>query len=302
MAVSFFNCTNSVFNITNENNSFSIIIPGHWQTETAGKTIDELNKLLVLKSLELHVNDVRKRGNIIKIADNKYKLSDFDTQKNEILEEIRNVKYNDLKDLVYRMQLTYDDIIDVLDLKYIPTKRRGYSIEPNIYNVVDINNTLKIVLPDNVKIKVTIDERKHKTVLKINQTLIFTNKSFFYTMLGFTRSHSYPLNDIDGFYQLIPGSYKSEKPINITGIDKVHLKSNCINGSIMNGTREPILYSFVLDQPPGHKVHKEPKVKLFKKTNKRVLSHTTFYLEDDDYKPVDFIGETTSFTCQLMKI
>ena len=29
MAVSLFDCTNYVFNITNENNSFSIIIPGH---------------------------------------------------------------------------------------------------------------------------------------------------------------------------------------------------------------------------------------------------------------------------------
>ena len=59
----------------------------------------------------------------------------------------------------------------------------------------------------------------------------------------------------------------------------------------MNGTREPILYSFALDQPPGHKIYKESKVKLLKKKNKSVLSHITFYLEDDDYKAVDFNGE-----------
>ena len=28
----------------------------------------------------------------------------------------------------------------------------------------------------------------------------------------------------------------------------------------------------------------------------------TFYLEDDDHKPIDFNGETISFTCQLIKI
>ena len=49
MAVSLFDCTNSVFNITNENNSFSIIVPGHYQTTSAEKTIDDLNKLLELK-------------------------------------------------------------------------------------------------------------------------------------------------------------------------------------------------------------------------------------------------------------
>ena len=34
----------------------------------------------------------------------------------EILEELKKVKYNDLKDLFYRMQLTYDKIMDILDL------------------------------------------------------------------------------------------------------------------------------------------------------------------------------------------
>ena len=200
------------------------------------------------------------------------------------------------------MQLTYNEIINILDLKNIPTKRMGYSIEPNIYNVVDLTKTLKNILPNNIKINVSIDERKYKTNLEINQTLIFTNKSFFYTILGFTQSHQGPLNNIQGFCQTLPGSYKSDKPINITGIDKVHLKCNVVDGSIVNGVRERILYSFALDQPPGHKIYKEPKVKLFQKINKSVLSHITFYLEDDDYKPVDFNNEIALFTCQLIKI
>ena len=36
--------------------------------------------------------------------------------------------------------------------------------------------------------------------------------------------------------------------------------------------------------------------------NKSVISHITFYLEDDDPKPVDFNGETIGFTCQLFRI
>ena len=161
-------------------------------------------------------------------------------KKNEILEELKNVKNNDLKDLVYRMRLSYDEIMDILDLKYIPTKRTGYSLNPGIYEVVDLNNTLKYILPDNVKVSVTIDDVRLKSNLKTNQTLFFTQKSSFYTILGFTRSQSYPLDDIDGFFQLIAGSYKSDKPINTTGIDKIHLKCDCIQGSIVNGIREPI--------------------------------------------------------------
>ena len=153
-----------------------------------------------------------------------------------------------------------------------------------------------------MKVNITIDDIRLKSNLKTNQTLLFKNKSFFYTILGVTQSHQGPLNDIEGYYQILPGNYKSDRPINITGIDKVHLKCNCIQGSIMNGIRQPILYSFALSSPPGYKIFKEPRVKLFKKINKSVLSHITFYFEDDDHKPVDFHNETISFTCQLIKI
>ena len=89
LGVSSFECTNSVYNITNENNSFSITIPGHWGTKSGEKTIDELNKLLELKSLELQVKEVRKRGQQKINGDKEYKLSDFDTFKEEMPEELK---------------------------------------------------------------------------------------------------------------------------------------------------------------------------------------------------------------------
>ena len=126
------------------------------------------------------------------------------------------------------MQLTYDEIIDVLELTFVSTKRTGFSLNPGIYEVVDLNKTLKYIYPDIVKISKTIDDVRLKSNLKIDQTLIFTEKSFFYTIFRFTRSRSFPLDDIDGIYQLIAGSYKSDKPINITRIDKVLSKCDCL--------------------------------------------------------------------------
>ena len=116
-----------------------------------------------------------------------------------------------------------------------------------------------------MKVSVTIDDIRLKSNLKTNQTLIFTEKVFSYTILGFTRSRSYPLDDIKGFYQLIVGSYKGDKPNKNTGIDKIHLKCDCIQGSKVNGTRKPILYSFTFSSPPGYKIYKEPRVKHFNK-------------------------------------
>ena len=61
LGVTSLECTHSVFNITNKNNPFSIIISGHYQTEFAEKNFEDLNNLSELKSLELHVKEVRKK-------------------------------------------------------------------------------------------------------------------------------------------------------------------------------------------------------------------------------------------------
>ena len=91
-----------------------------------------------------------------------------------------------------------------------------------------------------MKVTITSNDFGLKSNLKSNQTLMFTKKSFFSTILGFTQSHFGVLGVIEKFVQLIPGIY-SEKPNKTTGIDKNYLKLNCINGSIASGIREPIL-------------------------------------------------------------
>ena len=68
LAVTFFDANNSVFHITDEDNSFSIIIPGSWRIPNylEDNVFDELKNLVKLKSEnnnELHVQEVRKRGN-----------------------------------------------------------------------------------------------------------------------------------------------------------------------------------------------------------------------------------------------
>ena len=116
LGVTSFECTISVFNINSEINLFSICTSGHWKTESAEKGIDELNNFLELRSgegIDLHVELVRKKG-LILITD--YSLSSLGTFKNEILEYLKNVNYNDFDDLVYTFQLTYNEIVDILDL------------------------------------------------------------------------------------------------------------------------------------------------------------------------------------------
>ena len=50
--------------------------------------------------------------------------------------------------------------MDVLDIKYFPSERTGYTLPPGIYEVSDINTTLKYLLPDSVKVSITIDDSR----------------------------------------------------------------------------------------------------------------------------------------------
>ena len=94
-------------------------------------------------------------------------------------------------------------------------------------------------------------------------------------MLGFTESQTGVLGTIPGFIRLIPGTYKSEKPINISESDKILLKSDCINGSFVNGVREAILYSFALSSPPGQKLNKNLRIKFVKRKKICFVSYNT---------------------------
>ena len=127
-----------------------------------------------------------------------------------------------------------------------------------------------------------------KSILSSSNHIVFNSE--LNTLLGFTNKE-YPA-----------GIHRSEKPGMITTTDKVHLKCDCVDGSIVNGIREQILFSFNFSAPPGYKTIKEPNIILNKKINKTRLDSIQFSLEDSNHNPVDFNGETLTFTIQIIKI
>ena len=108
-----------------------------------------------------------------------------------------------------------------------------------------------------------------KTKLVVKSVIIairFDEKSFFSTILVFTPGWDYKHYN----------EYISQKILNLGSTNKLHLKCDVIDGSVVNGLRQPILYSFVLDKKPGYKVFCEPETIHYKKINKSVLNTITF--------------------------
>ena len=174
------------------------------------KKLHNLNKLLDLRSqndIELHVQEVWKRGTRKEIENRGYKLAGFDLFKSEILAGLRRVKYKDLEDIVYRMELTYDEIIGTLGKNYAARSINGHRLPPGIYKTSDLNLMLKSLLSNEVKENNTVDDIRLRSNLTTNKTIKFSKISFFYTRLGFTQTHWGPLGDIEGFVQKITGAY-----------------------------------------------------------------------------------------------
>ena len=145
------------------------------------------------------------------------------------------------------------------------------------------------------EILIRLDHIIRKTNLIVNEGIIairFDENLFFSTSLGFTPGWDYKHYN----------QYLSQKNVNLSSTNKIHLKCDVIDGSVVNGIRQSILYSFVLDKPSGYKLFCEPETIHYKKINKSVLNTITFYLEDDNNEVVNFNGETLTFTLQMIKI
>ena len=197
-----------------------------------------------------------------------------------------------------QIDLVEDDIKLVLD-EY-NSNFITYELEPDIYTFKDLSEALFNILqthypgPSNV-IDIQYDDITMKTKLIVRDGIIakrFDEKSFFNTVLGFTPGWDYKHYN----------KYTSQKVVNLGSTNKIHLKCDVIDGSVVNGLRQPILYSFVLDKKPGYKLFSEPETIHYKKINKSVLNTITFYLEDGKNELVDFNGETLTFTLQMIKI
>ena len=174
-----------------------------------------------------------------------------------------------------------------------------YELEPGIYSYREISealfNFLQLEYPSSdSEILIRLDDITRETELFVNSGIIairFDVKSFFSTILGFTAGWDYKHYN----------QYLSQKIANLSSTNKIHLKCDAIDGSVVDGVRQPILYSFVLDKPSGYKVFCEPETKHCKKINNSIFNTITFYLEDDNNEEVDFNQETLTFTLQMIK-
>ena len=293
---------NYIFNITEENNKFELYkVPD----EKAGgvtyeKVTDEIEKDLDIEDITAEDLQDDIIGPII-IEEYKEQVAKRmnDEQYMNILALYTSSVFQDFESFLRtQIDLAEDDIKLVLD-EY-NSSFITYELDPGIYPFKDVSEALYNIIqseypgPGNV-IDIEYDNITMKTKLVVQYGIIairFDEISFFNTILGFTPGWDYKHCN----------KYISQKIVSLSKTKKIHLKCDAIDGSVVNGLRQPILYSFVLDKLPGYKVFSEAETIHCKKIYKSVLHIITFYLEYDNNKEVNFNGEMLTFTILMVKI
>ena len=73
--------------------------------------------------------------------------------------------------MVYRMELPYDENVDILDVSYTTGSTIGHTLPPGIYQITDLNLMLKSLLPIKVAVNFTFDDIRLRSNLTINRTI-----------------------------------------------------------------------------------------------------------------------------------
>ena len=87
------------------------------------------------------------------------------------------------------------------------------------------------------------------------------------------------------------GRHESENTVNIMSINSILVHCNLIGSSYLNGTLQPIIYSFFPNVSPGSKIVEKPSNIIYLPASSDLIYQMTSWLTDQNNKPIDLRGE-----------
>ena len=108
---------------------------------------------------------------------------------------------------------------------------------------------------------------------------MFTHRNSIKSVLGFTKDE----------YE--SGIRESENIVNILVINSIFVHINVINGSIVNGSQEPVIYSFFPKVSPGYKIIQKPVNPIYLPLAINNIRDFHVRITDQNNIPLDLRGE-----------
>ena len=109
------------------------------------------------------------------------------------------------------------------------------------------------------------------------------------------------INTILGFKNKVyhAGYNESEDIVNILAVSSIFIEIDIINGSYVNGKRQPIIYSFFPAAEPGYKIVENPRNLVYLPVNMNEISKMNVRLTDQNGKLLNLRGENITMRLHM---
>ena len=234
----------SIFNMNHTNNKFELYTDT-FDEFSFPELKDELEEILNIPNItDSHLEDETLAPRIIETY---WKLRSDKSSHDGYIILLMGYARSPFRDFESYLRIVIgleEDNIQLI-LKQHNEKFTTYELDPGNYTVEDLQKAVYPLDDHEGTLQIEYDDLNKKVKLILTRfgstfgTLRFDKKSFFHTLLKFEPYWDYKPTNAN--LADSPGVYTSDKIIlNLSTIDKIHLKCDCIDGSIQDGVRQPI--------------------------------------------------------------
>ena len=172
-------------------------------------------------------------------------------------------------------------------------KKYGIKIPKGAYELRNINDYIQLQLEERSIKKHSITLAPNPNTLRCVMniapefTVDFSGVNTIASILGF-ENKIYP-----------HGTHQSENIVKIITINSLLVHNNIIGHSYINGSLNPVLYSFFPSTGVGEKIIQEPKQRLYLPVTLKTISGMTTWLTDQDNQDIDLQNENLTIRLHI---
>ena len=166
---------------------------------------------------------------------------------------------------------------------------KTFKVTPGAYELKNLDNYLKTIFPDKIKLEPELTTGKCKMTTKL--VIDFSDKNSFAKLLGFE-----PL-----IYK--PGIHTSQNKINISDINTINIECDLVQGGFYNGIKDNIIYNFpAFTVPVGYKIIERMNPPLYLPIMRKEITDIRFRILDQDCNLISFNKEEINISLHLKQV
>ena len=262
--------------------------------------MEELLKQISQNTAQIVQNTSPKESHQIIVSSNK---TNFRTKFNPPLELDKN-KHYEMALVNLETYYSFANITSMNNsLRYSPDGGVSWfncRLPDGTYEIADINNEIQRCMRSNGHWDADNDEYFVSVEANLSTLRAILSISNGY-QVDFRVENS--LSSVLGFENRVYDRYtEGENIVNILSINSILVNVDCIQGSYVNGSHSPTIYSFFPNVSPGYKIVQNPKNLIYLPVTLSTISSLEVTLTDQNEKMLNLRGETVTIRFHIKSV